>query len=47
MKIYVLPVSREFQPPALKTVYPQHNKKDYGIEQDYGEYLRKNPTDCY
>ena len=43
MKIYILPVSPEFQPPARKTVYPKHNKKDYGIEQDFVEYLKRNP----
>ena len=43
MKIYVLPLSLEFQPPARKTVYPKHNKKDYGIEQDFIEYLKRNP----
>lgn len=42
MKIHILPVSPGFQPPARKTVYPKHNKKDYGIEQDFVEYLKRN-----
>jgi len=43
MRIFILPVPTELQPPALRNVYPQHNKKDYGIEQDFLKYLEQNP----
>ena len=42
MKIFVLPVPPELQPRARRP-YPQHNKRDYGIEQDFPEYLKQNP----
>ena len=42
MKIYVLPVSAEFQPDALPNPYPQHNLADYGVEQDFWRYLKQN-----
>jgi len=31
----ILTVDPEFQPGAMKTIYPPHNRSDYGIEQDF------------
>lgn len=42
MKIYILPVNKEFQPDSQPFRYPKHNA-DYGVEQDFFEYLKKNP----
>ncbi len=36
MKIYALP---EYNAPPLPNVNPQHNREDYGVEQDFREYL--------
>lgn len=41
MKIYILPVGEEFQPVSQPFRYPAHNK-DYGVEQDFHEYLLKH-----
>lgn len=43
MKIFILSVPFEFQPSARKTIYLRHNKKDYGIEQDFLDWLKQNP----
>ena len=43
MKIYILPVSPEFQPLPLPYIYPPHNKRDYGVEQDFTAYLARHP----
>lgn len=39
----MLPVGEEFQPPPLPHPYPQHNKIDFGIEQDFPIYLEHHP----
>ncbi|MHA1380661.1 MAG: exostosin domain-containing protein [Candidatus Helarchaeota archaeon] len=41
MKIYILPVSSKFQPKSQPFKYPVKNK-DYGVEQDFLLYLRRN-----
>ena len=43
MKIHILPVSYKFQPPPLPNVYPPHNKREYGVEQDFLAYLTRTP----
>lgn len=41
MKIYILPINKKFQTEAQAYKYPQHND-DFGVEQDFLEYLFKN-----
>jgi hypothetical protein len=41
MKIYYLPVPKEFKPYTQKFRYPKHNK-DYGVEQDFDNYILEN-----
>ncbi|EKE02194.1 MAG: exostosin family protein [uncultured bacterium] len=41
MKIYILPVDKKFQPNKQTRKYPPHSK-DYGVEQDFYQYLLKN-----
>lgn len=41
MKIYILPINKEFQPESQSLKYPRHNK-DYGVEQDFHEYLLRH-----
>ena len=41
MKIYILPVEKRFQPRAQAFRYPKHNK-DFGVEQDFLEYLERH-----
>ena len=36
-------MGEEFQPPPLPNPYPQHNKIDFGIEQDFPIYLVQHP----
>lgn len=43
MKIYLLPVSQHFLPSAQPFQYPRHNK-DYGVEQDFFNFLKRNPS---
>lgn len=38
MKIYILPIDSKFQPKSQPFKYPKHNK-DFGVEQDFYEYL--------
>jgi hypothetical protein len=38
MKIYYLPVPKEFKPTRQRFKYPKHNN-DYGVEQDFDTYL--------
>lgn len=45
MKIYILPVSKEFQPISQPFAYPLHNK-DWGVEQDFHQYLLQEPSFC-
>ncbi len=40
MKIYILEVPQKFQPKKQAFRYPSHNK-DYGIEQDFNSWLKK------
>lgn len=42
MKIYILPVKSQLQPPPQNILYPSHNV-DYGVEQDFLIWLNKNP----
>jgi len=41
MKIYILPVRKDFQPESQSLKYPRHNK-DYGVEQDFYKYLLRH-----
>ncbi len=41
MRIYVLPVRQNLQPESQSLRYPQHNQ-DYGVEQDFHEYLLRH-----
>lgn len=41
MKIYILPVSPEYQPRTQPFIYPAHNR-DFGVEQDFYHYLLKH-----
>lgn len=43
MKIYILEVPKKLQPNSQPFVYPAYNN-DYGVEQDFYEYLQKNST---
>lgn len=38
MKIYILPISERFRPESQSIMFPKHNK-DFGIEQDFYNYL--------
>jgi hypothetical protein len=38
MKIYILPIGEQFRPRRQPFRYPRHNR-DYGVEQDFYEYL--------
>lgn len=40
MKIYILPVHPKLQPKSQKFKYPKHNA-DFGVEQDFYEYIKK------
>jgi hypothetical protein len=42
MKIYILPVSDELRPLTQPFLFPKHNL-DYGIEQDFFNFLNENP----
>jgi len=42
MKIYILPVKKKFQPGRQPFLYPKYND-DFGVEQDFFEYLQQNP----
>ena len=41
MKIYILPIIKKFQPKSQAYKYPKHNK-DFGVEQDFYQYLLNN-----
>jgi len=41
VKIHILPVQEELQPARQSFRYPKHNK-DFGVEQDFLEYLLRN-----
>ncbi len=41
MKIFILPIEKRFRPDKQIFKYPKHNK-DYGVEQDFFEYLKNN-----
>lgn len=41
MKIYILSIKKKFQPESQMNIYPKHNK-DFGVEQDFENYLFKN-----
>ena len=41
MKIYIIPVEKQFQPNGISHSYPQYNSQ-YGVEQDIIEYIRNN-----
>jgi len=43
MKIYTLPVPALLQPLTQKHLYPTHNK-DYGVEQDFDIWLKKQKS---
>ncbi|UCC94819.1 MAG: exostosin family protein [Candidatus Omnitrophota bacterium] len=38
MKIFILPINKQFQPQSQPAKYPPHNK-DYGVEQDFHRYV--------
>jgi len=40
MKIYILPIKEKFQPKSQRNRFPKHNK-DFGVEQDFYNYLLK------
>jgi FkbM family methyltransferase len=42
MKIYILPIDSQFQPETSRLLHPPHNS-DYGVEQDFFQYLHRNP----
>jgi hypothetical protein len=42
MKIFTLPIEKRFRPDKQIFKYPRHNK-DYGVEQDFFEYIKNNP----
>lgn len=42
MKIYILPVSSDLQPSQQGFLYPKHNS-DYGVEQDFYQFLMNHP----
>lgn len=42
MKIYILPIDKKFKPERQPWKYPRHNKQ-FGVEEDFSEYLRNNP----
>jgi hypothetical protein len=42
MKIYIIPVPSELQPKSVGIKRPPHNR-DYGVEQDFLKYLKRNP----
>ena len=41
MKIYLLPIDERFRPKSQPFKYPRHNN-DFGVEQDFLDYLLKN-----
>lgn len=43
MKIYIIPVKEKFQPKSQAFRYPAHSA-DFGVEQDFYEFLLKNPA---
>lgn len=43
MKIYILPVKEEFQPPTISVIYPPHNAGFKDAEEVYLAYLLANP----
>jgi len=42
MKIFILQANKRFRPKNQPWKYPQHSK-DYGVEQDFLEFLQKHP----
>jgi hypothetical protein len=40
MKIYILPVKKEFQPPTISVIYPPHNKDFMDGEETFLDYLK-------
>jgi hypothetical protein len=42
MKIFILAAPSKLRPQSQPFVYPRHNR-DYGVEQDFYEYLLKSP----
>lgn len=42
MKIYILPLDNKLRPEDQSWRYPKHSEK-FGVEQDFSEYLQKNP----
>lgn len=42
MKVYVLPLDPRLQPASQPFLYPSHNA-DYGVEQDFFDWLGRNP----
>ena len=43
MKIYILPAHTDFQPNNQPFLYPKYND-DYGVEQDFLEFLKRQPN---
>ena len=43
IKIYCLPIPDHFRPSSQTFKYPRHNR-DYGVEQDFFEFLQRNPA---
>jgi len=41
MKIYILPINKQFQPQSQPLQYPPHNE-DFGVEQDFHKYILKH-----
>jgi hypothetical protein len=46
MKIYILPVSAEFQPPTIPVTYPAHNANFKDAEEIFLDYLRNQLGNC-
>jgi hypothetical protein len=44
MKIYILPVAKEFQPSTISVTYPSHNVGFKDAEELYLEYLNNHPN---
>ncbi len=40
MKIFIIPIDKRFRPKKQRFRYPKHNS-DYGVEQDFYEYISK------
>jgi hypothetical protein len=43
VKIYILPVKDEFQPPTIPVIYPSHNIGFKDAEETYLSYLKSHP----